>query len=196
MNIFVLSQNPREAAEQHADKHVIKMILEAVQMLYTAHWVLFYPQLLDQKSPVAVSKAQKELSPPPLLLNAPKQGYRPVHIHHPCTRWVRESIANYFWLCQLAIALAQEHLYRWETTKPHSCRAHAIWLYTHPPQLLPRAPQTPFALAMPDEYKSDDAVESYRRFYCTSKTERGITNSYTRRPRPSWLPPLLSSMSQ
>jgi len=33
MNIFVLSENPKEAARMQCDKHVIKMILESAQML-------------------------------------------------------------------------------------------------------------------------------------------------------------------
>ena len=35
MNIFVLHQDPQTAAEMHCDKHVVKMILESVQMLST-----------------------------------------------------------------------------------------------------------------------------------------------------------------
>jgi hypothetical protein len=36
MNIFVLSRCPRAAARLHCDKHVVKMILETAQLLYTA----------------------------------------------------------------------------------------------------------------------------------------------------------------
>lgn len=190
MNIFVLDLDPRAAARAHADKHVVKMILEAVQMLYTAHWVLAYPHLLEHKSPVAVSHAQKELSAPSSLLaqNTPQPPYRPVHLHHPCTRWVRESIKNYQWLCLLAIAIGEEHQHRWPSSLPHSCLKRAKWLLLHPPARIAHIPLTPFALAMPNEYKvQDDPVTSYRAFYCGSKTDRGITSSYTNRPAPSWL---------
>jgi len=37
VNIFVLSENPVEAAKMMCDKHVIKMILESGQMLCAAH---------------------------------------------------------------------------------------------------------------------------------------------------------------
>ena len=40
MNIFVLDKNPIKAAQQHCDKHVVKMILESAQMLSTAHRIL------------------------------------------------------------------------------------------------------------------------------------------------------------
>jgi hypothetical protein len=190
MNIFVLHKNPHKAARWHADKHVVKMILESVQMLYTAHWALAHPHLLECKSPIALSKAQKLLSVPESLSNAPEQkngsvGYRPVHIHHPCTRWVRESAANYNWLCSLALYLAIE--FRFRFGGEHSCEVHALWLSENLPAGIPDIPLTPFALAMPLEYKKRDAIQSYRAFYKGSKTERGITEKYTYRHRPHWL---------
>ena len=39
MNIFVLDKDPKKAAKYHCDKHCVKMILEAGQMLCVAHWV-------------------------------------------------------------------------------------------------------------------------------------------------------------
>jgi hypothetical protein len=50
-----------------------------------------------------------------------------------------------------------------------------------------RAALTPFAIAMPIEYKHEDPVIAYRAYYCGSKTERGITKHYTRRGVPLWL---------
>ncbi len=196
MNIFILHSNPNRAARWHADKHVVKMILESVQMLYTAHWVIAYPFLLDCKAPIQLAKVQKTLPTPPSIryYKAPFQqkddtqrGYRPVHIHHPCTVWVRSSLENYLWLCSLAVALAKEHRHRWPDSAEHSCAEHAKWLLNNPPAL-PLTPRTPFALAMPDEYKKGkDAIRSYRAFYKGSKTERGITNRYTKRNKPHWL---------
>jgi hypothetical protein len=37
MNIFVLSEDPQQAAQMHCDKHVLKMIIESGQMLCAAH---------------------------------------------------------------------------------------------------------------------------------------------------------------
>lgn len=176
MNIFVLHWNPRKAARWHADKHVVKMLLESVQMLYTTHWVICYPSLLKCRSPQALSKVQKKLPVPPLfrvekapfqLKDPTQRGFRPVHVHHPCTRWVRESIHNYMWLCSLAVCLAEEHQHRWPGSL-HSCSEHAKWLYEHPPRLS-SIPQTHFAIAMPDEYKKNDPIQSYRSFYSGSK---------------------------
>lgn len=193
MNIFALHPNPKKAARWHADKHVVKMLLESVQMLYTAHWIMTFPFILSKKGPFAVSVLQKGLPTPPSIRTAPKQlknpsqrGYRPVHIHHPCTVWVRESRQNYLWLCELALALAKEHKKRWPKSEPHSCEAHAQWLRANIPDL-PDLPLTRFAEAMPLEYKRGDPIKSYRAFYKGSKTDRGITNRYTNRHKPHWL---------
>ena len=163
-------------------------------MLYTAHWICAHPELLKNKAPIKVAAAQKLLSVPEVLSSAPKRqniqesGYRPVHLHHPCTVWVRTSLANYMWLTELALALADEYEYRFSRNakcKPHSCKAHAQWLQANPPPL-PDGERTPFALAMPDEYKMPDPVASYINFYTGSKKERGLT-TYTRREPPTWL---------
>jgi hypothetical protein len=189
MNLFILSSNPTEAAEAHADKHVVKMILEACQMLYSAHWTTMYPELLENKSAIAVSRAQKLLDLPPSLLKAPnrqggEQGYRPVHLHHPCTKWIRASLQNYMWACDLAIAIGQEFTFRYG--KIHGCQAHAEWLRQNPPVLPSLGLQT-FAIAMKPEYKiSADPIVSYQHYYRTSKEERGLLQ-YTRRFKPAFL---------
>ena len=190
MNLFILSANPVEAAQAHADTHVVKMILEACQMLYSAHWTSAHPSLLDNKSAIGVSRAQKLLDVPshfadaPIRKNTSERGYRPVHLHHPCTRWIRASVENYVFACRLALAIGNEYKYRYG--KVHLCTEHALWLFDHVPDL-PSIGLQPFAIAMNDEYKiSDDAIECYRHYYRTSKEERGLLQ-YTRRERPSFL---------
>ena len=204
MNIFALSLNPTEAAQFHGDKHVVKMILETCQMLYTAHWTTAYPELLLHRAPIHLAKAHKLLSVPEIMLTAPlrksspkadaeanadaEPGFRPVHTHHPCTIWVRTSLENYMWAVDLALAIAEEYEYRWPG-KIHSCKAHAQWLQQNPPKI-PSLSLTQFALAMPDEYKVEDRIESYRNFYKGSKRERGLTK-YTRRSLPMFLTPMI-----
>ena len=189
MNLFILSKSPKEAAEAHADKHVVKMILEACQMLYSAHWTCTYVELLENKSAVAVSRAQKLLNLPPSLVKAPtrkggERGYRPVHLHHPCTKWIRASLENYMWACDLALAIGDEYTFRYG--KKHGCYEHALWLKENPPTLPSLGLQT-FAIAMKPEYKiSDDPILCYHHYYRTSKEERGLLQ-YTRRERPNFL---------
>ncbi|ADL12737.1 pyrimidine dimer DNA glycosylase/endonuclease V [Acetohalobium arabaticum] len=87
MNIFVLDENIQKCAKYHADKHVIKMILESAQLLCSAHW------MTGNEAP-----------------------YRLTHKNHPCSKWVRNSIENYRWLVRLGLALCKEYTYRYNRT--------------------------------------------------------------------------------
>jgi len=179
MNLFILHANPKEAAQAHVDKHVVKMILETCQMLYTAHWTAAYPGL--------VIKAKKGLTPPSRMATAPAKkdsqtrGYTFSHINHPCTKWIRASLENYLFACELGIALGEEYTYRWGKT--HACAEHVKWLKENPPALKSKG-LTPFAIAMDDKYKnSADAIECYRNYYLTAKKDKGLLH-YTRREAP------------
>lgn len=190
MNIFALNIDPRKAAEAHGDKHVIKMILETCQMLYSAHWTYIYPELLRERSSVKISKLAKTLKSPEHILTAPKSlsgnyGYTPVHLHHPCTIWIRECKGNYLWAAELAIYLAVEYEFRWPG-KEHSCKQHAIWLKENLPPNMSDGERTPFAIAMDPIYRVEDPVESYINFYKGSKRDRNLTN-YTKRIKPWFL---------
>jgi hypothetical protein len=193
MNIFLLDLNPTKCAQAHADKHVVKMLLEACQLLYTAHWVIAYPHILEYRAPVKLAVVQKHLAVPESLETAPpsisrpdEPGFRPCHIHHPCAVWVRESYDNYVFLAQLAIALAEEFKYRYPKKGAHACEAHAHWLLQNLPQFMFDVGLTPFVQAMDIQYKRTDPVEGYRNYYRTSKKDRGILQYKSREP-PSWL---------
>ena len=90
MNIFVLSEDPGIAAIQHCDKHVVKMILESVQMLCTA---------LNKKG-----------------FTTP---YKSTHVKHPCVLWVESSHDNFLWLKNLTLALNDEYQFRFEKNSNH-----------------------------------------------------------------------------
>lgn len=188
MNIFVLSLNPREAARWHVDKHVVKMILESCQLLYNAHWAWGRPEILGYigYSVIGLSYLQKSLDIPESMITAPEGGYRPVHIHHPCSVWTRRTIGNYLWLCRLSIELLIEFNWRYPG-KIHKCEKHIQWLFTNPPPGIRNFGISPFAIAMDPIYKiSLDPVDCYRNFYKTSKKKRGLIK-YTRRIEPDWL---------
>jgi len=145
MNIFFLHRTPRKCAKYHCDKHVVKMILESCQLLYTCHW------------------SQPE--PPTLIHTAPGGGYKPTHRKHPCALWLLESLDNYRWLVDLTQELVDEYHYRYGP-KEHACEKHLDWLRTVEPTGLPRRGLTMPRCAMPEEYKiSDDAVQNYREYY-------------------------------
>lgn len=193
MNIFVLHWKPRKAARWHVDKHCIKMLLETCQLLYTAHWILFYPDLKNCKSPQALAKAHKKLEVPeymwqaPLCITSNEPGYRPCHVNHPCAKWTRVCSGNYLWLAELGLELAKEFRHRFK--KEHSCEAHIKWLFDNLPLSIRMLPRRGFPIAMADEYKiSTNPIVCYRHYYRTSKQERGLIK-YTRRHIPHWLEP-------
>lgn len=162
MNIFFLSLNPKEAARLHCDKHVVKMIIETAQLLYSSHWIL---------------------NPEGLHENA----YKLAHKNHPCAIWVRNSISNYMWLASLGWWLCKEYQYRYGEQKVHKTEAHIVWLLNNPPKDICFGEFTNPSLAMPDEYKRQDPIESYRLYYIESKLrQRGIVR-YTRREWPEFL---------
>ena len=191
MNIFALHWKPRKAARWHVDKHVIKMLLETCQLLYTAHWVLFYPDLKQQKSAVGLSKAQKLLTVPEYMQTAPtcqttqEPTYRPCHVQHPSAKWSRACSGNYEWLAQLGLELAREYRFRFK--KVHSCEQHIQWLADHLPPTIRSFPRRRFSLAMDQQYQiSDNVIECYRHYYRTAKQEKGLIK-YTGRHVPHWL---------
>ena len=155
MNIFVLDIDPVVAAQSQCDKHVVKMPLECAQMLSTVH---------------------RCYTPDDDGL------YRKTHVHHPCTVWAGQSTANYDWLYNHFGALSDEYRFRYGNT-------HLSWfklrdrLRTAPAQI-DNDDLTPFAQAMPDEYKCNDAVVAYRAFY---QVEKASFLSYTKRQPPNWL---------
>ena len=92
MNIFVLSRQARRAAALHSDAHVVKMLLESLQILSTA-----------------------------LSLHSQPAPYLPTHKKHPCVIWAAAHRPNFQWLLDLALALADEHKSRYPASTEHKC---------------------------------------------------------------------------
>jgi len=175
MNIFFLSMNPKIAAEWHCDKHVVKMLLESTQLLWTAQ------HIIAQEAGISL-----ELTDAPTTKDGSRRGYKPTHKNHPCAIWVRKSLANYMWLCALAAALTDEYHYRYPAAGPHACEEHVAWLTANPPRL-PEGPLTRPEPAMRPEYKINaNPTACYRAFYVGSKGARGLL-TYTRRALPTWI---------
>ena len=90
--------------------------------------------------------------------------YKRSHYNHPCTKWVRESQANYEWLLTHAYALCDEYSSRYN--KIHKSLKTIDWCNNHYYRLnLSDIGLTSFVQAMPDEYKSDNAMQAYRDYY-------------------------------
>ena len=142
MNIFILDKDPKIAAQMHCDKHVPKMILETAQMMSTAHHIY----------------------------NTPESAlvYKKAHVNHPCTIWIRESVANYEWAWHLFNNLNLEFVLR--RNKMHESWLKLGSILGTVPIGMPSKGLTPFAQAMPDEFKRADAVEAYRAYYKGAKS--------------------------
>jgi hypothetical protein len=145
------------------------MVLESAQLLSTGLW------LVDER------RARR--------LHQHGQLYRPTHKQHPCALWVSESLANYRWLARLAGALVEEYHYRYgprrHASEPviDSCRRFAVSQTAERLETWTSRRRTPFALAMPEDYRGDDAVESYRRYYLG---EKAPICTWKRRRIPAW----------
>ena len=175
MNIFILDNDITKCAEYHCDKHLIKMILESAQLLCTAHWISEYvghiPRKLTSEEWNEVKK-HKTIEPRPFA-------YLPTMHNHPCSIWVRESLDNYEWLYCLSLALDEEYGVRYG--KSHKSVRDCILLL--PDISIPRRGLTPFAQAMPDSLKGENAVEAYRRFY---HKDKATFAAWTGRSKPEW----------
>jgi hypothetical protein len=166
MNIFILSLIHAEIAEYMMDKHISKILLEAVQMLCSARRVL---------------------DPDDEEGNAPL--YKVAHKNHPVTIWCRTSKANFIWVLDLVEHMHNEWKYRYghPEHKTHKSYLMALHLRQHMPadEKFAEIGLTPFVLAMPDKYKTADPVVSYRNYYMSEEKQK-IAAWKKKRGKPEW----------
>lgn len=108
--------------------------------------------------------------------------YRATHKNHPCSIWARESSQNYQWLHRLGVELCRVYTDRYNKT--HATEK-VIAILKELPNGIPNTPFTTPALAMPPEYKTNDPVESYRKYYIHGKADIA---KWAYSPAPYWWP--------
>lgn len=176
MNIFILSLDPAKIAEYMMDKHVSKILLEIVQMLCTA---------------------KRVLDPDDHRTN--EQIYKLAHKNHPVTIWCRKSESNFIWALNLVEMLHKEWKYRYDhpENKIHKSYQIAMVLKNNMPSSdkFEEKGLTPFALAMPNEYKCDDPVTSYRNYYMSDSKQK-IAGWNKKRTKPDWYVVLNETITQ
>jgi len=158
MNIFFLDKDPQFAAQSLCDKHVPKMLLESAQMLSTA-----------------IIRQQMDFNPDHL--------YKWAYPFHPMTKWVGFSSSNFIWALENAVFISQEYIKRFG--KVHKSSRIINNIYDH--QYIDDIPKGDFKeppQCMPDEYKDNDYVTAYRKYYQGAKSyfakwEKG-------RKQPNW----------
>lgn len=189
MNIFFLSMSIRRCAMYHFDKHVIKLIIEYVQMASTAWHILAPEQALEHLNNKLI--------------------YRKTHVNHPCNLFVRAHINNYLYVVKLGLKLCEEWRYRYNHNKIHACEPKLLFLLNNIPPINdtvilksknnPKCLMGPFPQAMPDDCKIrhkntvHTCVKAYRRYYkskhkqhlvsWTKKKDNGKKNL---KPPPWW----------
>ena len=176
MNIFYLDHDTEKCAEYHVDKHVVKMILEYCQLLSTAH------RLSDGLQEPGFSKTGRNVKRWRLLDNRDSVLYHATHVNHPSAVWARASRENYLWLADLLNKLSKEYTRRYD--KVHKCYSDGLVkaLQIPPSNIGPKGFTQPTP-AMPDEYKVDDSIISYRTYYIKDKS--GMA-SWKTRDVPAW----------
>jgi len=106
-------------------------------------------------------------------------GYKVSHPNHPCSIWARTTKANFGWLQHLGMELCWEYTHRYG--KEH--KSQPI-IFDAPNNTIPDGALTPFAQAMPDEYKHEDPVVAYRQYYAGAKSRMF---AWKNRQEPEWL---------
>jgi len=185
MNIFAVSRNPIESAQQMIDKHIVKMPTETCQMLHTNALYFQYVQAYDKEPTLAELKAfHKETD---------SQMIKPAMLNHPSTIWARQSQDNFNWLYMHGYELCKEFTFRYG--KEHG--SYQRILNTEIPEdyetswAFPVKGLTPISIAMDDKYRIknvydnewDFVTESYRHYYIKGKWRFA---EWRKRGRPEW----------
>jgi hypothetical protein len=161
MQIFFLDNSPTQAAKWLTDKHVVKQILETVQMFCTN----YHLQNVD----------------------AP---YKKTHQNHPSTIWLRESYDNFLWGIEHGYAIAKEYTERYGKRHKCEdvldwCESNS-WRLSFDKQEL-----TPFAIAIAEDticrqkpnFYAVDAVQKYRMYYQYDK----VSIHSWKQNKPDWI---------
>lgn len=108
--------------------------------------------------------------------------YKKTHINHPISKWCRESLENYLWTVRYGLTLCEEYTHRYG--KIHATQSKLEYMSQNFPQGFNKTEQTPFVLAMPDEYQCSCPVQSYRKYYLSEKQH---LFKWTKRSVPEWI---------
>ena len=165
MNIFAIEKTKDNqidwvASAKSLDNYrVVKMILESTQMLCTT---------LNELE-------GRQLTP-----------YKSTHKNHPCCKWLRESYYNFWNLQEHALSMVDEYQERFN--KIHKCKQIILDCKSY--ALIYRFDKlwkkydegdTALPLCMPNLFKGEDVVESYRKYYASKERMR-----YPKNKIPKW----------
>ncbi len=163
MNIFYLARSPKDCARYHCDKHVVKMIVEYCQMLSTAIRITHGRQVKHGNRTLHLLDGERVKRDGTVKYDP--SVYLVTHPNHPSAVWVRQSVANYKWLRELALELCAEYTRRYG--KIHATQHK---LESLPVPKLPKLPFTTPPKVMPDNVQRTSVIAAYRQFYIVHKS--------------------------
>lgn len=194
MNFFLFSLPPGRCARHYCDKHLVKIILEILQLLFSAVSIAEF------------GGEQMPLDDPYLLKHGVKKTYRVTHRNHPCAICVRRSRRAFWFVCELGLALCAEYTLRFRKT--HACERGIRALHERgllqtvaddfkPDTVLAWVPsprgRVRVPLCMPEECivrgadNRPDAVRSHRRYFVVEKAPKPGMARWKRRSPPKWI---------
>lgn len=197
MNIFFLHLDPVICAQMYCDQHM-KILLEITQMLFTAFHVL---EIDDKWKPILSKHVRSFVSDlDPDRVDDVKI-YKPTHIKHPMSIWIRQSKSNFEYAVEIGLQLAVEFIRRYG--KYHMCSFYILhfthyipsrwepditWSYstlTAMKSIPPNCTPPPICIANKDLICPDrDLVESYRTYY---KIEKSTFATWNYSKIPNWI---------
>ena len=170
MNILAVEDDPRKAAIELGDSHIIKVISESCQLL---------TNLFDYTD---------------LFMDAPRSSIGKVRQHHntnhPCTLWIKKSTHNAQWLIDNCDEMLQEYHRRFDRPNTFTAaRSFLNWV-----KLRIQGDSTecdPFVVAIPksatcrqhEQFEYVSEVWQYRLYYACDKI---FARWERNRPEPGW----------
>lgn len=140
MNIFVLHEDPGQAAKAQCDRHVVKMVTETAQILSSVR------HRYGAEAP-----------------------YKPTHANHPCVRWAGDCAENYAWLVEHLAHLLAEYTARYGKIHAVQRHLEAVGQPPEGmPRCGARTPFTQ-CMPEPYRIEGD-AVTAYRHYYMAEKS--------------------------
>jgi hypothetical protein len=94
--------------------------------------------------------------------------YKRAHKNHPSTIWTRQSIQHYNWLVEHGLEICREFEIRYG--KPHATKKVLEWCKENKPNLPDNGFTAP-PKCMPEEFRVEDTIESYKNFYTNDKVK-------------------------
>lgn len=191
MNIFWLDEDMARCAEYHCDKHVVKMLLESVQILNTVLYKAYYDRVVETKPQDSFFE---ELCTFGYMARLGRKRnslpYKPTHPNHPCVAWAGECTGNFKKLTLLATKLSNEYTYRYGRRHKSADALRSILELTNmnrelplPDHLESRPPQC-VGEGLFDP--SADVVDVYREYYKQKELD-GMDMRWTGRSRPEFM---------